>query len=156
MVSLNGVTATSCRQTQVPNHETYFPTQHPQARSRARLPRSHGHQERSSGSVASSRQDLASDRLICLTQVVSRDFSRDKRLLTARQFTVVFDFPTSKVPGKHILLLARENGLDHPRLGLVIGKKNVGSLSSATASNAFSVNPSAITSRSWLAWTLSW
>ncbi len=33
--------------------------------------------------------------------------------------------PTSKVPGKHILLLARENGLDHPRLGLVIGKKNV-------------------------------
>jgi ribonuclease P protein component len=57
--------------------------------------------------------------------VVSRDFSRDKRLLTARQFTAVFDSPTSKVPGKHILLLARENGLDHPRLGLVIGKKNV-------------------------------
>ncbi|MDF3863039.1 ribonuclease P protein component [Pseudomonas denitrificans (nom. rej.)] len=57
--------------------------------------------------------------------MVSRDFSRDKRLLTARQFTAVFDSLTSKVPGKHILLLARENGLDHPRLGLVIGKKNV-------------------------------
>ena len=37
--------------------------------------------------------------------MVSRDFSRDKRLLTARQFTAVFDSPTSKVPGKHILLL---------------------------------------------------
>ncbi|MGV8546354.1 ribonuclease P protein component, partial [Pseudomonas aeruginosa] len=28
-------------------------------------------------------------------------------------------------PGKHILLLSRENGLDHHRLGLVIGKKHV-------------------------------
>ncbi|MCY1265455.1 Ribonuclease P protein component [compost metagenome] len=57
--------------------------------------------------------------------MVSRDFVRDKRLLTSRQFTAVFDSPTTKVPGKHVLLLARENGLDHPRLGLVIGKKNV-------------------------------
>ncbi|MNN00060.1 Ribonuclease P protein component [compost metagenome] len=57
--------------------------------------------------------------------MVSRDFSRDKRLLTARHFTAVFDSPTTKVPGKHVLLLARENALDHPRLGLVIGKKNV-------------------------------
>lgn len=57
--------------------------------------------------------------------MVSRDFDRDKRLLTARQFSAVFDSPTGKVPGKHVLLLARENGLDHPRLGLVIGKKNV-------------------------------
>ncbi|WP_223351813.1 ribonuclease P protein component, partial [Escherichia coli] len=56
---------------------------------------------------------------------MSRDFDRDKRLLTARQFSAVFDSPTGKVPGKHVLLLARENGLDHPRLGLVIGKKNV-------------------------------
>ncbi|HBO7744891.1 TPA: ribonuclease P protein component [Pseudomonas aeruginosa] len=57
--------------------------------------------------------------------MVSRDFDRDKRLLTARQFSAVFDSPTGKVPGKHVLLLARENGLDHLRLGLVIGKKNV-------------------------------
>jgi len=58
-------------------------------------------------------------------QVVSRGFGREKRLLTPRQFKAVFDSPTGKVPGKHVLLLARDNELDHPRLGLVIGKKSV-------------------------------
>ena len=57
--------------------------------------------------------------------MVSRGFEREKRLLTSRHFTAVFDSPSAKVPGKHVLLLARENDLDHPRLGLVIGKKNV-------------------------------
>jgi ribonuclease P protein component len=57
--------------------------------------------------------------------VVSRDFSREKRLLTPRQFKAVFDSPSGKVPGKNVLLLARNNELDHPRLGLVIGKKSV-------------------------------
>ncbi|WP_166570480.1 ribonuclease P protein component [Pseudomonas sp. R5(2019)] len=57
--------------------------------------------------------------------MVSQDFSRDKRLLTPRHFKAVFDSPTGKVPGKNLLILARENGLDHPRLGLVIGKKSV-------------------------------
>ena len=58
-------------------------------------------------------------------QVVSQDFSREKRLLTPRHFKAVFDSPTGKVPGKNLLLLARNNDLDHPRLGLVIGKKSV-------------------------------
>ena len=57
--------------------------------------------------------------------MVSRDFSRDKRLLTPRQFKAVFDSPNGKAPGKNVLLLARNNDLDHPRLGLVIGKKSV-------------------------------
>jgi len=58
-------------------------------------------------------------------QVVSRGFGREKRLLTPRHFKAVFDSPTGKVPGKSVLLLARDNDLDHPRLGLVIGKKSV-------------------------------
>ena len=57
--------------------------------------------------------------------MVSRDLSREKRLLTPRQFKTVFDSPTGKVPGRNVLLLARDNDLDHPRLGLVIGKKSV-------------------------------
>lgn len=57
--------------------------------------------------------------------MVSQDFSREKRLLTPRQFKTVFDSPSGKAPGKHVLLLARTNDLDHPRLGLVIGKKSV-------------------------------
>ncbi|WXL25908.1 ribonuclease P protein component [Ectopseudomonas mendocina] len=56
---------------------------------------------------------------------MSRDFGRDKRLLTPRQFKAVFDSPSGKAPGKNVLLLARNNELDHPRLGLVIGKKSV-------------------------------
>ncbi|MCY1289448.1 Ribonuclease P protein component [compost metagenome] len=57
--------------------------------------------------------------------MVSQDFGREKRLLTPRQFKAVFDSPSAKVPGKNVLLLACQNGLDHPRLGLVIGKKSV-------------------------------
>lgn len=56
---------------------------------------------------------------------MSRDFGREKRLLTPRQFKAVFDSPSGKVPGRNVLLLARENDLQHPRLGLVIGKKSV-------------------------------
>lgn len=56
---------------------------------------------------------------------MSRDFAREKRLLTPRQFKAVFDAPSGKVPGRNVLLLVRENGLPYPRLGLVIGKKSV-------------------------------
>lgn len=56
---------------------------------------------------------------------MSRGFGREKRLLTPRQFKAVFDSPSGKVPGRNVLLLARENDLHHPRLGLVIGKKSV-------------------------------
>jgi ribonuclease P protein component len=57
--------------------------------------------------------------------VVSRGFGREKRLLTPRHFKAVFDSPSGKAPGKNVLLLARLNDLEHPRLGLVIGKKSV-------------------------------
>lgn len=57
--------------------------------------------------------------------MVSRSFGRDKRLLTPGQFKSVFDSPSGKVPGRQVLLLARPNELEHPRLGLVIGKKSV-------------------------------
>ncbi len=52
-------------------------------------------------------------------------FNRESRLLVPRQFKAVFDAPSGKVPGRQVLLLARCNNLQHPRLGLVIGKKNV-------------------------------
>jgi ribonuclease P protein component len=58
-------------------------------------------------------------------QVVSQGFGRDRRLLSSQQFQAVFDSPTHKASGKHLLLLAHANGLDHSRLGLVIGKKSV-------------------------------
>lgn len=56
---------------------------------------------------------------------MSRDFGREKRLLTPRQFKAVFDSPSGKLPGRNVLLLVRENDLPQPRIGLVIGKKSV-------------------------------
>lgn len=52
-------------------------------------------------------------------------FGREKRLLTPQQFKAVFDSASYKVASKNVLLLARDNQLEHPRLGLVIGKKSV-------------------------------
>lgn len=52
-------------------------------------------------------------------------FGREKRLLTPQQFKAVFDSASNKVPGKNVLLLARDNQFEHPRIGLVIGKKSV-------------------------------
>lgn len=56
---------------------------------------------------------------------MSRGFGREKRLLVPRQFKAVFDSPSGKVPGRNVLLLVRDNALDYPRLGMVIGKKSV-------------------------------
>lgn len=53
------------------------------------------------------------------------DFTRSKRLLNASQFQNVFDGTRYKVGHAHLLLLATPNSLDHPRLGLVVAKKNV-------------------------------
>ncbi|WP_462380377.1 ribonuclease P protein component [Pseudomonas sp. Marseille-QA0892] len=57
--------------------------------------------------------------------MVNQGFGRERRLLKPRQFKAVFDSPSGKVPGKHVLILARDNDQDGPRLGLVIGKKSV-------------------------------
>lgn len=52
-------------------------------------------------------------------------FSKSLRLLTPRDFKQVFDAAAFKVSTKEVLILARVNQLDHPRLGLVIAKKHV-------------------------------
>lgn len=52
-------------------------------------------------------------------------FGRDKRLLTARDYAAVFKNPPFRVSDRHMLLLARPNGLGYSRLGCVVAKKNV-------------------------------
>lgn len=47
------------------------------------------------------------------------------RLLRPAEFKAVFDGATFKVGQSQFLLLARPNGLEHARLGLVIAKKKV-------------------------------
>jgi len=56
---------------------------------------------------------------------MNQGFSRDKRLLNAHQFKAVFDSPDIRLSGRCVLVLVRFNQLEHHRLGLVIGKKNV-------------------------------
>jgi ribonuclease P protein component len=52
-------------------------------------------------------------------------YPRQLRLLAAGDFKSVFDDVQVKVPDQRILILARPNNLDHPRIGFVISKKNV-------------------------------
>ncbi len=52
-------------------------------------------------------------------------FGRDKRLLTARDYTAVFKNPPYRVSDQYMLLLARPNGRGYSRLGCVVAKKNV-------------------------------
>jgi ribonuclease P protein component len=52
-------------------------------------------------------------------------FGKSSRLLNAADYGAVFDDVKWKVSSKEILCLSRNNGLDRPRLGLVIAKKNI-------------------------------
>ncbi len=54
----------------------------------------------------------------------SLGFQRELRLLTASDYSRVFD-KAFKVHNKAFTLLARKNQYSHPRLGLVIAKKNL-------------------------------
>lgn len=51
-------------------------------------------------------------------------FTRQVRLLDSAQFKAVFDGAEARVSLREMLVLARANGLDHPRIGIVVGKKN--------------------------------
>lgn len=52
-------------------------------------------------------------------------FGKPLRLLNAAQFKAVFDDAPVRAAQPQFLILSRPNGLDHPRLGLVIAKKHV-------------------------------
>lgn len=52
-------------------------------------------------------------------------FDKSKRLLTAADYSRVFDQPDARASHKYLLLLARRSDHPHHRLGLVIAKKNV-------------------------------
>ena len=53
-------------------------------------------------------------------------YTRNQRLLTARDFDRVFSKPAARISSKYLLLLAKPNDMNCPRLGLVMSKKNVG------------------------------
>jgi len=55
---------------------------------------------------------------------LTNSFQRELRLLSARDYSRVFD-KAIKVHNKAFTLLARKNDLNQPRLGLVIAKKNL-------------------------------
>tara|TARA_R110002094_G_scaffold3689_3_gene11917 strand:+ start:578 stop:952 length:375 start_codon:yes stop_codon:yes gene_type:complete len=53
------------------------------------------------------------------------EFPRSSRLLNAGDYRTVFNGATLKVSDRNLLILATPNQLSHPRVGLVIAKKNV-------------------------------
>ncbi|WP_235898601.1 ribonuclease P protein component [Parahaliea maris] len=52
-------------------------------------------------------------------------FGKEKRLLTASDYSRVFDGAEARASHKHVLLLAKQNDRPGHRLGLVVAKKNV-------------------------------
>jgi len=51
------------------------------------------------------------------------NFGKHLRLLNSTSFQAVFDAVSERASTKEFLLLARENGLDFPRLGIIVSKK---------------------------------
>lgn len=52
-------------------------------------------------------------------------FGKTSRLLKASEYKRVFDHAPFRASHENLLILSRENELDHARLGLVVAKKNV-------------------------------
>jgi ribonuclease P protein component len=52
-------------------------------------------------------------------------FGKNRRLLKSSDYTEVFDNNSVRVAHPNLLILSEPNGTEMPRLGLVIGKKNV-------------------------------
>ena len=52
-------------------------------------------------------------------------FGKCLRLLKPSDFQAIFNNAPLRASHKHLLVLARPNGLDRPRLGLVIAKKHI-------------------------------
>ena len=57
--------------------------------------------------------------------MLRQGYPRCLRLLNAGDFSHVFEQADLKVHGKGMMALARWNTLGHPRLGVVVSKKNV-------------------------------
>lgn len=60
-----------------------------------------------------------------VTGVADFAFDKSSRLLVQHDYQRVFQGAQFKISDRHLLILAVSNTLNHPRLGLVIGKKNV-------------------------------
>lgn len=52
-------------------------------------------------------------------------FPKSRRLLNSSEFSPVFDNASFSVQHSNFLILAKFNTLGHPRLGVIIAKKNV-------------------------------
>ena len=52
-------------------------------------------------------------------------FGKDLRLLDSSEFNAVFEENQYKVSSAELLILARLNQRDHPRIGLVVAKKHI-------------------------------
>lgn len=57
--------------------------------------------------------------------MVHLDFPKSHRLLNSGDFQKVFDEAPIRASHKLFLMLARPNGYEHPRLGLIIAKKHI-------------------------------
>lgn len=50
-------------------------------------------------------------------------FGKSHRLLSSQQYQLVFDAVSARASTKEVLLLAAQNDVGHPRLGIIVSKK---------------------------------
>lgn len=68
---------------------------------------------------------MSPERWLLTLNMPESSFGKKQRLLTTKAFQGVFDNTHFKVSHAAFLLLARRNRLTHPRLGMIVAKKNI-------------------------------
>ena len=98
-------------------HETYIPTQQPQAQTYARFPSANGNEAGSSGFESTASQGSSA-----VDAVARFRFSSERRLTRSADFSRVFAEPR-RSSDRFFTILARDNGGCGPRLGLAISRR---------------------------------
>ena len=106
-------------------HEENIPTQRYQTKTSSWLQSSDVDQIRPPCSQKTQGERTEDPLCLALTLMPSGIFSSNFRLTTSADYKAVFDETCIRVSTKGILLLGKGNDLDHPRLGVVVAKKNV-------------------------------
>ena len=106
-------------------HETDLPAECDQAQANPRVPRPHVDEEWSQGAECAAGQGSQETvGLICRMAGGSRrDFGRARRLLRKIQFDEVLRGASVRTGRGSLRLSARDNELEMPRLGLIVGKR---------------------------------
>jgi ribonuclease P protein component len=109
--------------------EAPFPAKQPASQADSRIPRTHGHEGRSARAEPAPRQGPQAPRGLTTSRRAessAHGFPRSRRLTEKREFDALYG-KGWRSGDAYFLVIARENALGHPRLGLSVGVRAAGS-----------------------------